>query len=470
MANAAQQVFVPNNVTVEPYPFTEDMERVLVTLLASRPKLYARLGSALDPKGFTDPVAKLALEAIKAVAHDHGRGPDQTVIVLQRLRRWMGEGKLDQSKLNDVSDLFDAVEDAGLPSEDSVVGEVAPILTRRAQRAAIESALGDYQKRQDPTQAFKLLEKASRIGEVETSTGTLLGEQSFAAMERLKRFERMPLGIMEVDDALSGGFLRGTETVYIANTGGGKSQALVQNATASALRGAFVGYATLELPEEVIMARLKGNLTGVFVDDILQDPEKCRAELMRLKNNPSYGGIIVGQFTPKVTTPGDLRDWVEAQEAEHGRRMDVLVVDYADRLGAGKAYKKRGKDGADEDNTYASALDVYEELRIWADSTRRWVFTASQSQRSAKGDKGGKLTVNDVADSMHKVRVADYVVTLNPRDEGATLLWHIAKNRLGKANQNIGPLPVQYECGRIGPVTWPDGYDSKAFGSGSLFG
>lgn len=467
MANAAQ-VFVPSNVKVEPYPFTEDMERVLVTLLASRPKLYARLGIALDPKGFTDPVAKLALEAIRAVAHDHGRGPERAVIVIQRLRRWMGEGKLDQAKLDAVTDMFDATEDAGLPSEDAVVSEVAPILTRIAQRAAIESALGDYQKRQDPTQAFKLLEKASRIGAVEETSGTLLGDQSFAAMERLKRFERMPLGIMEVDDALGGGFLRGTETVYIANTGGGKSQALVQNACASALRGALVGYVTLELPEEVILARLKANLTGVFVDDILADPEKCRAPLMAVKNNPAYGGIVVGEFTPKVTTPGDLRDWVAGEEEKLGRHMDVLVVDYADRLGAGKAYKKRGKDGAEEQDTYASALDVYEELRIWANETRRWVFTASQSQRTAKGDKGGKLTVNDVADSMHKVRVADYVVTLNPRDEGATLLWHIAKNRLGKANQNIGPLPVQYECGRIGPVTWPDAYNTKLVG-GSFF-
>ncbi len=466
MAAATTQVYVPNNAKVEPYPFTEDMERALVTLLAQKPKLFGKLGALLDPKGFTDPVAKLGLEAVRAVAHDHGRGPDKALLVIQRLRRWMGEGKLDQDTLNGVSDMFDACEDAGLPSEESVIAEVAPILQRRAQRDAIESALSDYQKRVDPAHAFELLEKAARIGETEETTGTLLGNQSFAAMDRLKQVDRLPFGIMEVDDALGGGALRGTETVYIANTGGGKSQALIQNATAGALRGFLVGYVTLELPEQVIFARLKGNLTGVFVDDIMADPEKCRAELNRFLSNPLYGGIVVGQFTPKVTTVSDIRAWVDEQERKLGKRMDVLVCDYADRLGAGKGYKKKGKEG-DEENTYASALDVYEELRIWADETRRWVFTASQSQRSK--DKGKKLGVDDVADSMHKVRVADYVITLNPRDENATLLWHIAKNRLGKSNQNIGPLPVQFETARIGPITWPDGYDAKVLGTASMF-
>jgi hypothetical protein len=462
---AQQQVFAPNNAKVEPYPFADEMERALATLLASRPKLYARLGAALDPKGFSVPVAKLALEAIRAIAHDSGRGPDHTVLVIQRLKRWMADGRITQDDINEVVDMFDAAEDSGLPSEEAVISEVAPILQRRAQRDAIESALADYQKRQDPTHAFQLLEKAQRIGEVEETTGVLVGSASFEAMERLKKVDRLPSGILELDDALAGGFLRGTETVYIAGTGGGKSQALIQNATASALRGFFTGYVTLELPEEIILARLKANMTGLFVDDILADPSRAKGALARITSHPGYGGIVVGEFTPKVTTVGDLRDWVESMEQRHGRRMDVLVVDYADRLGVGGSRRKKDRD---EENTYASALDVYEELRIWGNDTGRWVFTASQAQRAK--DKGKKLGVDDVADSMHKVRVTDYAITLNPRDEGATLLWHIAKNRLGKANANIGPLPVQFECGRIGPITWPEGYEAKPFGQGSMFG
>lgn len=464
VAAAQQQVYVPNAAKTEPYPFTDEMERALVTLLASRPSFYAKLGPNLDPKAFNSPVAKLALEAVRAIAHDTGRGPDKLLIVTQRLRRWMGDGKLQQDDITAVSDMFDEAEDAGLPEEDTVIAEVAPILQRRAQREAIESALADYQKRQDPSHAFQILEKASLIGVAQESSGTLLGEQSFASLERVRNIERLPIGIMEVDEELLGGFYRGTETVYIAGTGGGKSQALIQNATAAALRGFFVGYITLELPEPIILARIKSNLTGVLVDDIMLDPETCRAPLMSFLRNPLYGGIVVGEFTPKVTSVADLRAWVKREEAKHGRRMDVLVVDYADKLGASRGYKKKGQD---EENTYHSSLDVYEELRIWANEERRWVFTASQSTRAK--DKGKKLGVDDVADSMHKVRVADYVITLNPRDEGATLLWHLAKNRLGKNGANIGPLPVHFETARIGPITWPDAYVIKQLGSEKLF-
>ncbi len=463
---AAAQVYVPSSAKVESYPFTPDMERLLVTLLAHRPRFWARLGAMLDPKGFTDPVARRALEAVRAVAHDIGRGPEALMIVLQRLRRWMGEGKLTQDILDEVTDMFDAVEDAGLPDEETVIAEVAPILVRRAQREAIESALGDYQKRQDPTAAFTLLERAARIGETEETTGTMLGPHSFASMKRLQNIERLPIGITEVDDELQGGFYRGTETVYVAGTGNGKSQALVQNACHAALKGLLVGYATLELPEPIVWSRIKANLTGLFVDDIIADPDRALAPLARFLNNPKWGGIIVGQFVPKVTTVGDIREWVKRQEEKYGQRMDVLVCDYADRVGPGKAYKK-GNRKSEEENTYASALDVYEEFRIWADETRRWVFTASQAQRGK--DKGRKLGTDDVADSMHKVRVADYVITLNPRDEKATLLWHIAKNRLGKDGGDIGPLPVSYAQARVGPCSWPPEYDIKPLGSGGLF-
>lgn len=460
---ASAQVYVPTATKTEPYPFTEDTERALVTLLAQRPRLFARLGASLDPKGFSNKTAKLALEATKAIAHDTGRGPEKLLLVIQRLRRWMGDGKLSQDDLDAVNDMFDAATEAGLPDEDDLVAEVSPVLQRRAQREAIESALSDYQKRQDPTHAFELLEKASLIGKAEASTGTLLGESSFESLERMRSIDRLPIGITEVDDELGGGFYRGTETVYIAGTGGGKSQALIQHATSSALRGFLVGYVTLELPEHVVFARLKANLTGVLVDDIIADPEKCRAPLQSFTRNTNYGGVVVGVFTPKVTTVADLKAWVADQERKLGRRMDVLVVDYADRVGASKAHRKRNE----QDDSYATSLDVYEELRTWADETRRWVFTASQSTRSK--DKGKKLGVDDVADSMHKVRVADYVITLNPRDEGATCLWHIAKNRLGKNGGNIGPLPVHFETARIGPISWPPEYDLPVLGEKRLF-
>ncbi len=57
------------------------------------------------------------------------------------------------------------------------------------------------------------------------------------------------------------------------------------------------------------------------------------------------------------------------------------------------------------------------------------------------------LDVDDCADSMNKVRVADLVVSINTREESVELFN--AKNRHGHARQKIGPLPTAYEMGRL---------------------
>jgi hypothetical protein len=68
--------------------------------------------------------------------------------------------------------------------------------------------------------------------------------------------------------------------------------------------------------------------------------------------------------------------------------------------------------------------------------------------------------LNDVADSMHKIRVADLVITLNLQDEDAedpSIVFNIAKHRTGKAKVKIGPMPTEYERGRLCPIVEPLG-------------
>jgi uncharacterized Fe-S cluster-containing radical SAM superfamily enzyme len=68
--------------------------------------------------------------------------------------------------------------------------------------------------------------------------------------------------------------------------------------------------------------------------------------------------------------------------------------------------------------------------------------------------------VDDVADSMHKVRVADLVLTLTPpntgEDEVTELIHYVAKHRTGKSNVQVGPLRTEFECARIAPMMLED--------------
>jgi hypothetical protein len=94
--------------------------------------------------------------------------------------------------------------------------------------------------------------------------------------------------------------------------------------------------------------------------------------------------------------------------------------------------------------------DVYEGLRLFAVERNMWCWTASQSKAKGK-DKGSKHNrdVESLADSMHKGRVADLVVTLNVNDDGNEVTMFVAKNRTGKSRFAIGPLPTDFALGRM---------------------
>jgi hypothetical protein len=152
---------------------------------------------------------------------------------------------------------------------------------------------------------------------------------------------------------------------------------------------------------------------------------------------------VVRDFTPYATTLEDIKEWVDQCEQFYGRKMDLLVVDYADKVGA------KAKKGEQQSNEYTSGRVVYEGLRIYADARKMFCWTASQANRQK--DRKKVLDLNDVADSLHKIRVADLVVTLNLQGEGeeTEVVLNIAKHRTGRSRVKIGPLPCAYELGQV---------------------
>jgi hypothetical protein len=221
------------------------------------------------------------------------------------------------------------------------------------------------------------------------------------------------------------------------------SMALATQAAEGVRRKMFVGFVTLELPESVQLARLFANLTAVPTSLIL-DNDQDRAEAKRrieLVEN-QIGLCEVAEFAPHATTVKDLVDWVDSKEQEHGMHMELLVVDYGDKLHA---------PAVRDNNEYLAMRYVYEGLRRDIAVERgMWVWTGSQASRPSK-DTGKRLDLHHVADSMHKVRVADLVITLNPKEDGMMELY-VAKNRMGRSLYTVGPLVTDLERARLVPV------------------
>jgi hypothetical protein len=137
------------NRKVEPYRLDPKFEGALVALLCQRPKLFARIGHALDPECLGDERAKVFLRAAKSIAADFGVGPDSTITVFERMRDFLDAGRLTQEIINECMDYLDAVEDRGLPNEEHVAQSIIPVLRERAQTSAMHEINDALGKRQD---------------------------------------------------------------------------------------------------------------------------------------------------------------------------------------------------------------------------------------------------------------------------------------------------------------------------------
>lgn len=432
-------------MAADPYNFDPRFERAMVFLACSRPAFYGSTGYALEVEALAAPEARLALTAAHAVFTDIGRGPDGLVIVLQRLRRMVDPGgRVTMAEVQAVDDYFTAAEEDArfpLPTEEQAVAELAPLLRRRMEKTIVRAAGDTYSKRGNMNALVRLVNEAGRIGRVNISLGTKLGPEMAEEIAAMRHMERLSTGVLELDTILDGGLPRGSLGVVVADTGGGKSLALAQVAAAAVLAGLFVVVATLEVPRPVWLSRVLSNITGIPINTILA--EGPHAALAMLSAYPSLGALIVEEFTADATTIADLEEWTKVLGQREGRTPDVVIVDYFDKLIPEEK----------QPSEYLACKKVYEAGRVCAQKAKTWWWTASQSKGDGGNGKHKKetLTTSDLADSKHKARVADLIVTLNPRSEGAEVLFHVAKFRHGKAGGSVGPLPHDFACARVAP-------------------
>ena len=146
------------------YNFDPAFEQQVVTLICARPRFWGRVGQELDPELFRSEPAKLAMRAARSIFDEAGHGPGSPALVIQRLRRWMADGKCSLEAIKKVAEVFDSAEDAGLLDDDEVIAELTPMLQERMRKDAVKIAIESYGKKGDLSKAVALEEKALRIG------------------------------------------------------------------------------------------------------------------------------------------------------------------------------------------------------------------------------------------------------------------------------------------------------------------
>ncbi len=423
-----------------PYLLDSKFERGAITLACCCPSFYGRIGHLLDPQLLADERGRRALEAAKHIYRELGTGPSSLLIVMQKLKSYERSGRLTLEQISATNDYMDEAVDAVLPKEEEAVAMIAPILANRLNEQGIRTAMSQFGQKLSLEPALDMFQRAQGIGKRDVTLGVKVGDASFDAIDELLALERLPTGITELDLMLGGGLYRGGLGVVLAASGVGKSLMLDQMAGNAVTYGKFVAVATLEVPQVLWTARVKAHLLDVPFDVIVGNDTRAKINARKKFANQVLGPMVVRTF-PTGTTNQEIEAWVAEVEEAVEREIDLLVVDYGDKMGVRRA------PGSRESSDYDAGRVIFEGLRLYAERRKKWCWTASQAQRLK--DKKMRIDLEHVADSVHKMRVANLVVTLTQRGENDDeLLIFCAKHTMGKSRFSIGPLPTDYEMGR----------------------
>jgi replicative DNA helicase len=433
------------------YGFDPMFETIVVELSCSSVSFWNRVGQEVQPDRLGSPTNKLVLEACRSIGAE-GRPPTSPVIVTQRLSRWHESGRLSVEELAAAKELLaTAAEDAAAFDEDQVVAELAPVLRRAMEHTALKTGFDRFSKKRSLEDVERILSKAKRLGASDTGAGSRLGKHTVAFCRERTNIERLRTGVPDLDGELRGGSKRGTYCIVSGATGSGKSMFIDHVVAESVSYGIGSAIATLELGEEDHHARIMGNLVDIDYDDILcRDASAREAEerLGVLEENGLLGFCSVKYFTPRATTVPDLDEWITVEEQKYKQKIEVVGVDYGTLLA-----------GTEKKVKHEEMTDIAESLRAWAKRRGLWLWVGNQvSGEGMNSKKVKKVENHHGAESKGIVKTADLHVTINPRDDGESIMWHVAKNRHGPAGGDVGPLPVEFEKGRVAPVVrtgWP---------------
>ena len=205
-----------------------------------------------------------------------------------------------------------------------------------------------------------------------------LGTDYFSNPEaRLKKLldssRLISTGWRDVDEILGGGVGRQELLLFGANSGVGKSVAMLNLAANLLSQGLNGIYFTLELSEEVVAKRLDSMLTGIGQNDIFKNIHKIAHDIEEAKS--LMGKFYVKRFPESSTNANHLRSYIKEFESVHGFLPDFIVVDYLDLMTTNHKIPL--------DNLFIKDKYVAEEARALGHDFDCLVISASQLGRAA---------------------------------------------------------------------------------------
>lgn len=275
---------------------------------------------------------------------------------------------------------------------------------------------------------------------------------------------KQPVGVkMEssydfINNKTNGGFDTKTLNVYLAPPNTGKSIFLCNDAVNLVKNHKNVLFITCEMEPWKITKRIDGNLLGINLNDWNDyDRNELKKKLdKRFNKIPPLGNLFIVQIPTGKCSVDDVEKTLKDCENENNVKIDALIIDYINVM-----VDNKGK-GSD-DNTYIKIKNIAEGLRALAIEHNVVCITASQTNRSVKGQQWSinNMTIDAVAESSALTQTVDMMLGIIQDDEmyaNCEYWLKILKIRDGEGKNMCCKINVNYDYMKLDEtreITYP---------------
>lgn len=362
-----------------------EKQELLIQMLGSSPELFVKCSNIIQPSYF-DPELRSVAQFMIEYYNKYNGLPTPLQVKAET------SFELDQLQLqsHEVQYCADNVEQ--FCRTQAVINEVS--------KSALAIEEGDM------AGIVERIRDAVMIS-LDKDMGINVFEDQEAIAERMKERvitnNAVSTGWENVDRMTDGGWRRGELWMYSAQSGGGKSIALMNKGISMCLRGFNVLYITLELQEDMVVERVETALTGPNKREEKAAKADQLAKLIVSKSK-NAGRLDIKYMTADVSNSNDILSYLREYETQHGFAPDVLLVDYLDILATNER-PRAGMNAFDVDKLKATQLRA-----IGNTHYNMYMATASQENRGAINET--EKNQSHIAGGLSKVNTVDYYISI----------------------------------------------------------
>ena len=220
-----------------------------------------------------------------------------------------------------------------------------------------------------------------------------------AESHKQNKLKRSPTGFDFIDMCLNGGRFEGCLECYVGAPKIGKSLWMQNLCAASVMKGEDCAYISLELPKEMITARIGSNMFSVpsleyekYAADTVAFREKIRSFRSGCFIEP--GQLLVKDFPTSTLTVIELESFLlqeEERRSAPGRpfKFKNIFIDYLNIM---KNYRN-----PNSENTYMKIKQLAEDIKAMGKKNHWAIITATQTNRTQFDTND--ITANQVSES-----------------------------------------------------------------------